>query len=224
MNSLQKQAHEDVMKEADEKCFAEMRRLAETPRMTVEVYQQDWCPGFAAFLDDGSVQKGTAHICLNVGALMAAVEAKDVEKADLPYLIAESMMHEIIHALEAWAGVEFSEEKVEALLEAYRVKYGKGVAVEETVVQDLGSWGGKLIDELPACGCGGRPQAEFLDHAVQGQIPYVLKCKKCLHKIGSVDMEACILNWVIENDPDEMSKWVQRIIPAYDADMMEGQG
>lgn len=128
MNSLQQQAYEDVLKEEDAKCFAEMKRLGDNC-MKIEVYQQDWCPGFAAFLDDGSVQKGTAHVCLNVGALMAAVEAKDVEKADLPYLIAESVMHEVIHALEAWAGVEFSEEKVEALLEAYRVKYGKGVEV-----------------------------------------------------------------------------------------------
>jgi protein-disulfide isomerase-like protein with CxxC motif len=105
--------------------------------MKIEVYQQDWCPGFAAFLDDGSVQKGTAHVCLNVGALMAAVEAKDVEKADLPYLVAESLMHEVIHALEAWAGVEFSEEKVEALLEEYRVKYGKGVEVYDEEADHL---------------------------------------------------------------------------------------
>jgi hypothetical protein len=92
--------------------------------MKVEVYQQDWMPGFAAFADDGSVQQGTAHVGLNIGALMAAVETKDIEKKDVPYIVAESLMHEVIHALEEWAGVEFNEDKVEELLLAYRKKYG----------------------------------------------------------------------------------------------------
>ncbi len=89
--------------------------------MKIDVYQSDWIPGWAAFLDDGSVQEGaTAKIGLNVGAFMAAVHTKDVAPSDVPYMVAESIMHEVMHALEAWASVEFSEERVEALLTKYR--------------------------------------------------------------------------------------------------------
>ena len=90
----------------------------------IEVYQQDWTPGFAAFNDDGSIQLGApAHLSIDLGGFLASVDAKDLEKQDLPYVIAESLMHEVIHALEAWAGQEFNEEKVEALLQKYREKY-----------------------------------------------------------------------------------------------------
>lgn len=91
--------------------------------MKIDVYQQDWIPGFAAFLDDGSVRTGAAaKIGLNIGALMAAVASKDMEPEDVPYVVAETIMHEVMHALEAWAGVEFSEDRIEALIEAYRHK------------------------------------------------------------------------------------------------------
>ena len=96
---------------------------AKKTTLKIEVYQQDWMPGFAAFSDDGGVAKGTAHIALNIGALMASVQSKDIEAKDVPYAIAEDIMHEVMHSLEAWAGVEFSEAKIEALLEKYRVAY-----------------------------------------------------------------------------------------------------
>lgn len=87
----------------------------------IEVYQQDWMPGFAAFLDDGSVQSGAAaKVALNMGSLMAAVETEDLSAKDIPYVVAESIMHEVMHVLEAWAGVEFSEDRIEALIEKYR--------------------------------------------------------------------------------------------------------
>ena len=91
--------------------------------ITLDLYQQDWMPGFAAFRDDGSIQEG-AHpkLAINVGALLAAVAYKDLAKKDLPYVIAESVMHEFIHVLESWAGVEFNEDKVEELLGRYRQK------------------------------------------------------------------------------------------------------
>ena len=96
---------------------------AKKTTLKIEVYQQDWMPGFAAFSDDGSVAKGTAHIAINIGALMAGVQCKDLEKNDVPYVIAETIMHEVMHALEAWVGVEFSEAKIEALLDKYRTAY-----------------------------------------------------------------------------------------------------
>ena len=85
----------------------------------IEVHQHDWMPGWAA-LDADSLKRGPAHVALNVGALIAAVEVGDLAPADVPYVVAESIMHEVVHVLEGWAGVEFDEDRVEALLERYR--------------------------------------------------------------------------------------------------------
>ncbi len=90
-------------------------------KLVLSVHQQDWVPGFANLIV-GSHWRKSAHLMigLNVGALMAAVAEKDIGAADAPYHIAASIMHEVIHVLELWAGVEFSEERVEALIEKYR--------------------------------------------------------------------------------------------------------
>jgi hypothetical protein len=60
------------------------------------------------------------------------VQTGDLDKKDLPYFVAESLMHEVIHVLEAWAGVEFSEDRVEELLTKYREKYGQPTVWEYT--------------------------------------------------------------------------------------------
>jgi hypothetical protein len=92
----------------------------------IEVYQEDWIAGFAAFHEDGSLDESAkAHVVLNLASFLASVELGDVKAADLPYIIAESIMHEVVHVLEAWANVEFSEERVEALLTQYRARYGR---------------------------------------------------------------------------------------------------
>lgn len=56
---------------------------------------------------------------------MAAVDHKDVDAKEIPYVVAECIMHEIMHALEAWANVEFSEDRIEALIKQYRDKFKK---------------------------------------------------------------------------------------------------
>jgi hypothetical protein len=89
--------------------------------ISIEVYQHDWIPGFAAFADDGSLKADAkAHVVLNLGAILGTVASGDVPAADVPYFVAESIMHEVMHALEDWAGVEFNEGRVDALLEKYR--------------------------------------------------------------------------------------------------------
>ena len=94
-----------------------------TDRVTIEVYQQDWIPGFAAFRHNGvAAKRGTAHVVLNLGSLLALVADKAIEPSEVPYFVAESLMHEVFHVLEAWAGVEFSEDRVEALIEKYRTQ------------------------------------------------------------------------------------------------------
>lgn len=103
------------------------------PQIRLEVYQHDWIPGFAAFHADGERDPNAAcHVVLNLGSLLAAVQEGDLNSKDLPYLVAESLMHEAIHALEEWAKVEFSEDRVEALLTKYREKYSRETVWEYT--------------------------------------------------------------------------------------------
>jgi hypothetical protein len=93
-------------------------------KISIEVFQQDWIPGFAAFYDYGSIKESAkAHIVLNLASFIASIETKDLSPSDLPYVIAESLMHEAMHVLESWANVEFSEERIEELLTKYREKY-----------------------------------------------------------------------------------------------------
>ncbi len=89
-------------------------------KITIEIYQQDWISGFAAFRDDKSLEvTGKAHVVLNLGAFLATVATGDIPAKELPYFIAESIMHEVIHILESWTKVEFNEERVDALIEKY---------------------------------------------------------------------------------------------------------
>lgn len=107
-----------VTRERDE----EVARLCSAP--AVEFHQHDWIPGFAAFNPDATTPppQSRAFCVLNLGSILATVEAGHVEKAEVPYFVAESMMHEIMHALEQWAGAEFSEERIEAMLDKYRAE------------------------------------------------------------------------------------------------------
>ncbi len=103
----------------------------------IEFHQQDFIPGFAAFLPNATTPQpnSTAFCVLNVGSFLAAIETGDADKAELPYAIAESMMHEVMHVLEQWAGVEFSEDRIEAMLDQYRA------ALSEAPAQDGGEAG-----------------------------------------------------------------------------------
>lgn len=98
----------------------QLKRQLEAGAPLIEVRQQDWMAGFAGFVVGSMETEGPAHIALNLGALIAAVETGDLDPEDLPYVVAESIMHEVVHALEEWAGAEFSEERVRALIEDYR--------------------------------------------------------------------------------------------------------
>ena len=93
--------------------------------ITIKIFQEDFIPGFAGLRTyEDQENCAHAHVVLNVGSLLAMVEQQDCEAKDLPYVIAESLMHEVVHVLESWAGVEFNEERVEELTEKYREKYG----------------------------------------------------------------------------------------------------
>lgn len=89
--------------------------------MKIEFHQHGWIPGFVGFAPGATIPApdSRAFCFVNIGALLASIQTGDTAREDLPYFLAESMMHEVIHVIEQWAGVEFSEERVEALLKRY---------------------------------------------------------------------------------------------------------
>jgi hypothetical protein len=89
----------------------------------VVVRQQDWMPGFAALIEseDGSATLGgEAHVLLNLGAILAGVELGTTDKSEAQNVIADSLVHELMHVVESWTQVEFGEEAIERLLVRYR--------------------------------------------------------------------------------------------------------
>lgn len=113
-------------------------------KFSIEVYQQDFMPGWGSFVfDTGEMTPDSKpFMLLNIGGFMAAVEDGKLHPKDVPYIIAETMMHEIIHSLEHWAGVEFSEDRVEELLTQYRKKFGRDTIWEyiaEVKAKDVNS-------------------------------------------------------------------------------------
>jgi hypothetical protein len=94
-------------------------------KIQIEIRQQDWIPGFAAFMGGSLKAIGKAHVVLNVGSLMALVKSKQMKPKEIPYLVAECLMHEVVHVLEEWAGTSFSEKKINELTDKYQEKYGR---------------------------------------------------------------------------------------------------
>lgn len=87
-----------------------------------DVVQADGVEGFA-FYKVGSVKDNRCVIGLNVEAFVASVAMGQIRRKDLPYIMAESIMHEVIHALEDWAKVKFSHRRVNKLIKAYAEHY-----------------------------------------------------------------------------------------------------
>lgn len=113
---------------------AEIERLREElaacKANRIELFQNDWMPGYGAF-EVGSATRGPAHIAINLGAFLCCIERGESDRADMPYGVAETIVHEVIHALEEWAGVEFDEQRVDALIVKYRDHIAAEAAKEE---------------------------------------------------------------------------------------------
>lgn len=105
-------------------------------KIKARVVQMDGIDGFACYLSP-SARKGKTIIGLNVEALLASVVVKDFTVKDLPYIVADSIMHEVIHALEDWAQVQFSDKKVNKLIAKYRKHYAKAAQEKAAVVPDV---------------------------------------------------------------------------------------
>lgn len=97
-------------------------------KIKADIVQADGIDGFACYLANSVRKNRRCIIGLNIEAFMSAVACKDLRRQDIPYVMAETIMHEVIHALEDWAKVEFSHRKVNKLIEAYRKHYLKEVS------------------------------------------------------------------------------------------------
>lgn len=83
----------------------------------IDVYQDDGIEAFGSYRP--GLSDGKAMIGISVERLLGLVATDTIPAAELPYVVAETIMHEMLHALEEWAGVAFSEERVEELIQRY---------------------------------------------------------------------------------------------------------
>ena len=103
-----------------------------------DIVQADGVKGFA-FYNPGAVKRSRCVIGLNVEAFVASVALGQIKLKDLPYLMAETIMHEVIHALEDWAKVAFSHKRINKLIWAYSEHYFGKDGVEGTP-DDITNW------------------------------------------------------------------------------------
>lgn len=106
-----------------------MKKEIKMPKIELKIYQQDFMPGFAAYVRDKNNvlikdKKIKANLTLNIGSFIVSIIEKDIKQKDLPYYISETIMHEITHVLEDYFKVKFSERKIHKLTEKYYEKYG----------------------------------------------------------------------------------------------------
>lgn len=73
-------------------------------------------PAFGWYHIDSVHKTEAAIIDINVAAILGAVKDKAIPKKDVPYFLSRIVMHEVVHAFEDWAKVEFNHRKIAALL------------------------------------------------------------------------------------------------------------
>lgn len=57
----------------------------------------------------------------------ATFQASAENELNAKEFLIENIMHEVGHSLEEYFGVEFNEERIENIIEKYRLKYGKQI-------------------------------------------------------------------------------------------------
>ena len=88
---------------------------APAPVVRIEIRPVSDMPAFGVYVAPLGDFESPAMIGINFASIIAATKEGDVASADVPAFVLETIYHEIGHVLEHWAGVEFSEDRVEAL-------------------------------------------------------------------------------------------------------------
>jgi hypothetical protein len=109
------------LKSQVEKLEAQLKSLLKK-EFRCEIVVDDGLLAFGAHWIPEDPEEDENLIALNLGAcLLCSVSESDV---DFKELVVETLMHEFGHVVEKWVGLEANEERIEALVAAYRQKYG----------------------------------------------------------------------------------------------------
>lgn len=86
----------------------------------ISAIRYDKMNAFGAYLSP-SIKNGKGLVFLNIEGTIGACLENDINPKEL---IVETLMHEVGHALEQWYDIEFSENRMEEIIEEYRRKNG----------------------------------------------------------------------------------------------------
>jgi hypothetical protein len=88
-------------------------------KFKITAYKNDDLDGFAAYKAGSIKDEGGGIAILNIEANLVAGIENDIP---LKEMLVETLMHEVGHALEEWYDLEFSEDRIEKIIESYRNK------------------------------------------------------------------------------------------------------
>lgn len=91
--------------------------------INIHITRDDSIPAFAAYCSPSIKEEDAGLVLLNIAATFCSV-AEYPDDIGAKEVLIESIMHEVGHALEEYLGLEFDEERIEKIVEQYRVKYG----------------------------------------------------------------------------------------------------
>lgn len=96
------------------------------PAIRIKVFNTPpWQPAFGWYTVGTVRRTKAAQIDVNVLALLNAHKGGAIPKKELPYFLSRVVMHEVVHALEDWARVEFNHHKIGALLRVLNTQPGR---------------------------------------------------------------------------------------------------
>jgi hypothetical protein len=90
------------------------------PNFKISVQRDDTIEAFGAYYESSIKDKEGGLVLLNVEACLAA--GKVEEDLSVKEMILETLMHEVGHALEEWYDLNFDEDRIEKIIDSYRIK------------------------------------------------------------------------------------------------------
>ncbi len=92
-----------------------IKPVATSRSFVISVVRYDALDGFGGYLSN-SIKEGDGVILLNVEGTIQACTENDIS---IKEAMISTLMHEVGHALEDWYDVEFSEDRMERIVEEY---------------------------------------------------------------------------------------------------------
>lgn len=103
---------------------AEKVEVCESKPFKIRAYRKDAFDeeAFAAYLSPSIKQEEHGIVVLDIEGMIVTCINEDVSFKEM---LVETIGHEVLHALEEWFDLEFSEERVDKILNTYIAKYNK---------------------------------------------------------------------------------------------------